>query len=95
MEILYYNDLDFSKVKKQFEKTVDFLRKGDFRSADIKKMQPTSYYRARLDGENRLLFKFASYEGKTYILLLEVILNHEYDKSLPGSRQKRWLYQAG
>lgn len=81
MEILYYNDLDYSKVKKQFEKTVDFLRKGDFRSAEIKKMQPTSYYRAKLDVENRLLFKFASYQGKTFILLLEVILNHEYDKS--------------
>ncbi len=81
MEILYYNDLDYSKVKKQFEKTVDFLRKGDYKSAEIKKMQPTSYYRARLDGENRLLFKFASYEGRTFILLLEVILNHEYEKS--------------
>lgn len=81
MEILYYNDLDFSKVKKQFEKTLGFLRNGDFNSAEIKKMLPTSYYRAKLDAENRLLFKFASYEGKTFILLLEVILNHEYEKS--------------
>ncbi|WP_373496692.1 UvrD-helicase domain-containing protein [Aquiflexum sp.] len=81
MDILYYSDLDFSKVKKQFEKTVDFLKNGDFKSAEIKKMQPTSYYRAKLDVENRLLFKFASYEGKNYILLLEVILNHEYEKS--------------
>ncbi|MEX2565102.1 MAG: UvrD-helicase domain-containing protein [Cyclobacteriaceae bacterium] len=81
MEILYYNDLDFSKVKKAFEKTVDFLRKGDFKSADVKKMQSTSYYRAKLDGENRLLFKFAAYDGRTIVLLLEVILNHEYDKS--------------
>lgn len=81
MEILYYNDLDFSRVKKQFEKTVNFLRKGDFKSAEIKKLQPTSYYRARLDAENRLLFKYATYAGKTYLLLLEVILNHEYEKS--------------
>lgn len=81
MEILYYNDLDYSKVKKQFEKTVAYLRNGDFKSAEIKKMQPTAYYRARLDGENRLLFKFAAFEGKTYILLLEVILNHDYEKS--------------
>jgi hypothetical protein len=64
MKILYYNDLDFSKVKKQFEKTLGFLRNGDFKSAEIKKMQPTPYYRAKLDVENRLLFKFASYEGK-------------------------------
>jgi hypothetical protein len=26
MEVLYYNDLDFSKVKKQFEKTVNQLK---------------------------------------------------------------------
>ncbi len=54
MEILYYNDLDFSKVKKQFEKTLNFLRKGDFKSAEIKKLQPTSYYRARLDAERTI-----------------------------------------
>jgi hypothetical protein len=81
MNVLYYTDLDYSKVKKQFEKTVDFLQKGDFKSAEIKKLKPTKYYRARLDTENRLLFMFASYEGRTHILLLEVILNHEYEKS--------------
>jgi hypothetical protein len=81
MNILYYSDLDTSKVKKQFDKTVNFLQKGDFKSAEIKKLKPTKYFRARLDVENRLLFMFASYEGQTQILLLEVILNHEYDKS--------------
>lgn len=81
MKIIYYSDLDTSKVKKQFDKTVDFLQKGDFKSAEIKKLKPTNYFRARLDFENRLLFRFASFEGQTHILLLEVILNHEYDKS--------------
>ncbi len=81
MNILFYTDLDYSNVKKQFEKTVDFLQKGDFKSAEIKKLKPTKYYRARLDAENRLLFMFASHEGQTHILLLEVILNHEYEKS--------------
>ena len=62
MEILYYNDLDFSKVKKQFEKTVNQLKAGNWAGAEIKKMQNTGYYRARLDAENRLLFKFAKHK---------------------------------
>ncbi len=81
MEVLYYTDLDFSKVKKQFEKTVNQLKAGNWTGAEIKKMQNTGYYRARLDAENRLLFKFAKHKGKTYILILEVILNHDYRSS--------------
>ncbi len=81
MKILQYTDLNITQVKKQFEKTLEFLFNSDFHSAEIKKLTNTDYYRARLDYENRLLFKFAKYRGETYILLLEVILNHEYDKS--------------
>jgi hypothetical protein len=81
MNILYLNDIDFSKVKKQFHKTVEFLQKNDFDSAEIKKLANKGYYRAKLDYENRLLFKFARYRGQTHILLLEVIYNHAYEKS--------------
>jgi hypothetical protein len=81
MDLLYYNDIDFKKVEKQYYKVIDFLKKGDFASAEIKKMPNTGYYRAKLDYENRLLFKFAKYNGKTYLLILDVILNHQYDKS--------------
>nr|NQU89725.1 ATP-dependent helicase [Bacteroidota bacterium] len=81
MNILYYNDIDNSRVKKQFNKTVNFLENGDFDSAEIKKLANKGYYRAKLDYENRLLFKFARYNKQTYILLLEVIYNHEYEKS--------------
>ncbi|OQY03886.1 MAG: hypothetical protein B6I20_04125 [Bacteroidetes bacterium 4572_117] len=81
MNLIYYNELDYSKVTKQFKKVEKFLANNDFQSADIKKITNTDYYRARLDIKNRLLFKFAKYDGRTYILLLEVILNHDYDKS--------------
>lgn len=81
MNLIYYNELDYSKVTKQFKKVEKFLANNDFRSADIKKITNTDYYRARLDIKNRLLFKFAKYDGKSYILLLEVILNHDYEKS--------------
>ena len=81
MNILYYRGLDYRKVKKQFEKTVEFLKAGDFSSAEVKKMSSNGYYRAKLDYENRLLFKFAWYKDQYYLLLLEVIYNHAYDKS--------------
>jgi ankyrin repeat protein len=81
MNLLYYNELDYKKVEKNFKKIEEFLLKDNFKSAEVKKLQNTRYYRAKLDKEDRLLFKYARYEGKMYILLLEVILNHEYEKS--------------
>lgn len=44
-------------------------------------MQSTGFYRAKLDDTNRLLFKIGRFDGKTYLFVLEVIVNHAYDKS--------------
>jgi UvrD/REP helicase N-terminal domain len=81
MEILLYNEIDYSKVKKQFDKLLAQLRNGDWAGAEMKKMPNTGYYRAKLDDTNRLLLKVAKYEGRTYLLALEVILNHNYRDS--------------
>ena len=81
MKLLYYNELETSKVKKSFKKVEQFLQKGDFNSADVKKMPNTGFYRAKLDKENRLLFRFAEFKQEKYLLLLEVIHNHAYEKS--------------
>jgi len=81
MDLLYYNELDYSRVKKQFKKVEKFLAEDNFKSAQIKKVVNTDYFRAKLDDTNRLLFKFGKYQGRFYILILEVILNHEYEKS--------------
>ena len=81
MEVLTYNEIDYGKLKKQFDKTVEYLKNKDFKSADVKKMVNTGFYRAKLDDTNRLLFKYTKINGKTYLLLLEIIFNHNYDKS--------------
>jgi superfamily I DNA/RNA helicase len=81
MELLFYNQLETAKVKKQFDKVVAHLQESNFRAADVKKMVNTGYYRAKLDDTNRLLFRFGVYQGKKYIFVLEVILNHAYEKS--------------
>jgi len=81
MKILYYNGLSTKGVKEQFKKTEKFLINGDFKSADVKKMKNTDFYRAKLDATNRLLFQIAQYQEEKYILFLEVIHHHAYDKS--------------
>jgi hypothetical protein len=68
-------------VEKTFPKTLKQLQTGDFKGADVRKMQNTGYYRARLDIRDRLLFSFVTYEGKKYILLMEVIKDHNYARS--------------
>ncbi|MFK7908568.1 MAG: UvrD-helicase domain-containing protein [Chitinophagales bacterium] len=95
LKILYYNELDTKGVKQQFKKVEGFLQKGDFKSAEVKKMPNTGYYRAKLDHTNRLLFKFAQYEKETYLLLLEVIHDHAYDKSkfLRGAEVQEKYFQ--
>lgn len=81
LPILYYDALDYKSVEKSFGKTLQQLARGDFRSADVKKLGDNGYYRARLDLRDRLLFTITSWQGKRYLLLLEVIKNHQYAKS--------------
>jgi hypothetical protein len=57
-----------------------FLEEGDFRSAEVKKVG-NNLYRARLDKNNRLLFSIYHYQDQAYILVLECIEHHAYDKS--------------
>lgn len=81
MKTLRYNDLEDHGLARQLTKVEDQLAAGDFKSADVKKMRNTGYYRAKLDREARLLFQIARYGEEKVALLLEVIPNHEYDKS--------------
>jgi len=79
--ILHLNDLNIKAVEKTFSKILKHLQEGDFKSADVKKMPNTGYYRARLDIRDRLLFTMVQYENQKYLLLLEVIKNHDYQNS--------------
>lgn len=88
MQVLEYNDIDYSKIRRQYEKVVACIERDDFHSADVKKFAEYDLYSARLDDSNRLLFKLVKYQGVRYALMLEVVLNHAYDKSkfLRGAR---------
>ena len=81
MDILQFNELDPTPVAAQFERVVERLRAGDFRAADVRKLAPSPFYRAKLNDADRLLFQVATYQGRKHILLLEIIRNHAYEKS--------------
>jgi hypothetical protein len=81
MNILEYQNLDTSKVKSQYQKIINLLKNDNLYSAEVKKLNPTNYYRAKLDHTNRLLFKTVVYKNEKYALMLEIISQHAYDKS--------------
>lgn len=81
MDVLIYNELDVSRVKRQYEKILEMLKLGDFYSAGVRKLVGSNYYRAKLDDTNRLLFALIHHQKKKYVLILEVIHQHAYDKS--------------
>lgn len=81
MRIIEYADLDVSRVKRQYEKITRFLATEDFYSAEVKKLEAYDLYRAKLDDSNRLLFKIMTFGAERYALILEIVHNHDYDRS--------------
>ena len=84
MRILEYIGLDTARFAKPYRKVVDAIAAGDFRAAQVKKLSSVGhgkFYRARLDDTNRLLFSLVRHGDAVCALMLEVIANHDYDKS--------------
>ena len=84
MKILEYNGLDTSRVKAAYRKVAEAIARDDFRAAQVKKLTNLShgkFYRARLDDADRLLFSLVRHGDEVCALMLEVIANHDYDKS--------------
>lgn len=83
MRFLTYEGLDPGRHRAAFDKVRAAIERDDLRSPEVKKLSPTSYHRARLDGGNRLLLQFLrdAARGETVCVALEVIENHAYDRS--------------
>ena len=84
MRILEYTGLDTTAIAKHYRKVTDAIAAGDFRAAQVKKLSSHGFgkfYRARLDDTNRLLFSLVREGDEVCALMLEVIRNHDYDKS--------------
>jgi len=84
MKILEYIGLDTSRVNASYRKVADAIARHDFRAAQVKKLANLShgkFYRAKLGGADRLLFSLVRHGDEVCALMLEVIANHDYDKS--------------
>ena len=84
MRILEYIGLDTTRVAKSYRKVAQAIAAGDFHVAQVKKLLHHghgTFYRARLDDSNRLLFSLVRRGDERCVLMLEVIANHAYDKS--------------
>ena len=84
MKILEYIGLDTTRVKTTYRKVREAIARDDFRAAQVKKLANLShgkFYRAKLDDADRLLFSLVRHGNEVYALMLEVIFNHDYDKS--------------
>ena len=84
MKILEYTGLDTSRVAASYRKVADAIARQDFRAAQVKKLANLShgkFYRAKLGDADRLLFSLIRHGDEVCALMLEVIANHEYDKS--------------
>lgn len=84
MKILEYAEFSPPRNRKPYDKVRQAIERDDFRSADVKKLSNLthgSFYRAKLDYADRLLFCTVRFEGEVYAVMLEVIEQHAYDKS--------------
>jgi hypothetical protein len=81
MRLLTHHHLDTHRVRTQFFKLQQAVTRNDFKSPNLKKLNPTPYWRFKLDQTNRLLVQFAHHGGETVCLALEVIHNHDYANS--------------
>jgi hypothetical protein len=81
MRFLTYEGLHPGDLSAKVERVRAAIERDDFRSPDVKKLGVASYYRAKLDGANRLLLQFVEAGGQKACLALEVIRQHAYDRS--------------
>jgi hypothetical protein len=81
MDALILRDLEIRQLGRQVDRVIDQLKRGDFRSAEVKKLKNADLYRAKLDDKNRLLFKLGEHQGRKVLLILEVVHNHDYGKA--------------
>lgn len=84
MKILELASLDISRVKAAYLKVAAAIASGDFRAAQVRKLAGAGHsklYRAKLNDADRLIFCLVRHNDDICALMLEVIVNHDYDSS--------------
>ncbi len=88
VRLLTYEGLSPGELAPQLERLRASFERGDLIAVDLKKLGVGGYYRAKLSDRARLLLQFVQWEGQQAALALEILPNHEYEKSrfLRGAR---------
>ncbi len=84
MRILEYAGLNISNHAAAYARVRAALSADDFRAADARKLvglRHAKLYRAKLNYSDRLLFSLVKHQGETCAVMLEVIVNHAYERS--------------
>jgi hypothetical protein len=82
MRVLLYEDLEVPPhLRDRLERVLEALRSGHLAQAELKKLTPTPYFRAKLSDKDRLLLKPVRVGEEGAWLVLEVIPNHAYHRS--------------
>ncbi|ASQ45295.1 DNA/RNA helicase domain-containing protein [Legionella clemsonensis] len=65
-----------------YQATISKLAQGNYKAADLdlKQLDGHRVYSVRVNKSDRLIFTTFEKEGKSYLLLLDVVLNHDYRK---------------
>ena len=73
------DDLIFAEYQNILEKLIG----GDYQAADLdlKKLNGYRVYTARINHSDRLLFTTLEKDGKSYLVVIDVIKNHDYQKA--------------
>lgn len=88
MRFLTYEGLFPGDLAPQLERVRSAIERGELAAIDLKKLGVGGYYRAKLSERARLVLQFVQWEGQRAALALEILPNHEYEKSrfLRGAR---------
>nr|HAT8712633.1 hypothetical protein [Legionella jordanis] len=65
-----------------YHEIINKLVQGNYKSADLdlKKLQGYRVYSVRVNKSDRLIFTTVNKDGQSFLVLLDVVLNHDYNK---------------
>src|SRR3990167_3091783 len=64
-----------------YKNNIDDLINGTYTETDLEKLKNYNIYSYRLNQRDRLLFTTIKIDGEQYLLVLDVVLSHDYHKS--------------
>ncbi len=86
--LLYWQTILTSKECKSIEldvqKTLALIAEGQYRQVNLKKLKTataTPLYRAKINREKRIIFTIVEYNQRPALLLLQILLDHRYERS--------------